>query len=467
METGSYRMTRSAVGNRTPDLLVVGGGSGGLSAARAAAQRGAHVVLIEHGRLGGECTYTACMPSKALIAAARQGCSFDEAMMAVRDVVETVAATVDDEALRRDKVVVVHGTARFIAPGVVDVDGNTWRCRRVVLATGSRPAVPSIAGLEHVRLLTNENVFDLEHQPARLGVLGGGAMGCELAQAFQRLGTTVTLIEAEARLLPSEEPEASAVIEHVLRRDNIDVRVNTRLTRVEASVPGQATLLLSDGAAVDVDALLVAIGRVAAIEGLGLDHAGITVADGTIVTNDRLATSADGVWAVGDVNGKLLLTHAADEMGRIAVANALGRWRRHRFGPEAIAAVVFTDPEVARVGPTLANVSGRRYRVAYLPMTEVDRAIATGETDGFVQLVAGPRPLLRDLGGGRLVGATVVASRAGELISETALAVRTGMFVGRLAQTVHPYPTWSVALRQTAAQFFMEIDGRRARRLDR
>ena len=185
-------MTRPGVGNRTPDLLVVGGGSGGLSAARAAAQRGADVVLIEHGRLGGECTFTACMPSKALIAAAHQGCSFDEAMTAIRHAVETVAAAVDDEALRRDDVRVVHGMARFTAPGVVDVDGDTWRCRRIVLATGSRPAVPPIAGLEHVRLLTNENVFDLEHQPARLGVLGAGPMGCELAQAFQRLGTTVT-----------------------------------------------------------------------------------------------------------------------------------------------------------------------------------------------------------------------------------------------------------------------------------
>jgi pyruvate/2-oxoglutarate dehydrogenase complex dihydrolipoamide dehydrogenase (E3) component len=327
--------------------------------------------------------------------------------------------------------------------------------------------VPAVPGLEHVRLLTNENVFDLEHQPARLGVLGGGAMGCEMAQAFQRLGTTVTLIEAEARLLPGEEPETSAVVEHVLRRESIDVRVDTRLTRVDTSAAGGAILVLSDGAAVDVDALLVAIGRVAAVEGLGLDNAGIAVADGTIVTDDHLATSADGVWAVGDVNGRMQLTHAADEMGRIAVANALGRWRRHRFDPHDIPAVVFTDPEVARVGPTLADLGGRRYRVAYLPMTEVDRAIATGETDGFVQLVAQPRPLLRDVGGGKLVSATVVASRAGELISEAALAVRTGMFVGRVAQTVHPYPTWSVALRQTAAQFFMTVDGRRARRLDR
>jgi len=460
-------MTRPGVGNRTPDLLVVGGGAGGLSAARAAAQRGADVVLIEQGRLGGECTYTGCVPSKTLIAAARRGCTFEEAMTAVHHAVESVAAEVGDEALHRDGVRVVHGAARFTAPGVVDVDGGAWRSRRVVLATGSRPAVPSIAGLEHVRLLTNENVFELRHRPGRLGVLGGGAMGCELAQAFQRLGTAVTLIEIESRLLPGEEPQASAVVEHALRRDNVDVRVNTRLTGVGAAAPGQATLQLSDGTLVAVDALLLAIGRVAAVDGLGLDDAGVALANGSIVTDDRLATSASGVWAVGDVNGRLQLTHAADEMGRIAVTNALGRWRSHRFDPDAIPAVVFTDPEVARVGPTLANLSGRRCRVAYLPMAEVDRAIATQETDGFVQLIAGTRPLLRDLGGGRLLAASVVASRAGELISEAALSVRTRMFVGRLAQTVHPYPTWSVALRQAAAQFFMEIDGRQARRSDR
>jgi pyruvate/2-oxoglutarate dehydrogenase complex dihydrolipoamide dehydrogenase (E3) component len=460
-------MNRPALGDRKPDLLVVGGGAGGLSAARAAAQRGANVVLIERARLGGECTYTACVPSKTLIAAASYGLSFGEAMSAVGRAVGTVAAGDNDVTLQREGVTVLHGSARFAAPGVVDVDGDVWRPRRVVLATGSRPALPPIAGLDHVRLLTNENVFDLEHQPARLGVLGGGPMGCELAQAFQRLGTKVTLIEAEARVLPGEEAEASAVIESVLRRDGIDVRVSTRLTRVEPSANGEATLVVTDGAAVDVDALLIAVGRVAAVDGLGLDNAGIAVAHGTIVTDDHLATSAKGVWAVGDVNGRLLLTHAADEMGRIAVANALGRWRRHRFAPEAIPSVVFTDPEVARVGPLVGDLGARRYRVAYLPMIEVDRAITAGETDGFVQLVAQPRALLRDLGGGKLVSATVVAARGGELIAEAALAVRTGMFAGRLAQTVVGYPTWSLALRQTAAQFFMEIDGRKARRSDR
>lgn len=207
--------------------------------------------------------------------------------------------------------------------------------------------------------------------------------------------------------------------------------------------------------------LLVATGRAASVNGLGLDRAGIDVNEHGIVVDHTLATTAENVWAVGDVTGQVQLTHAADEMGRIAAGNALGR-RRRRFDPNVIASVVFTQPEVARIGPTLADVKGRR-RVAHLPMRAVDRAITAGAIDGFVQLIAGPRPILRNVGGGRLLAATVVAERAGELISEAALAVQTGMFVGRLAQTVHPYPTWSTALRQAAAQFFMEIDGRRAR----
>jgi pyruvate/2-oxoglutarate dehydrogenase complex dihydrolipoamide dehydrogenase (E3) component len=296
-----------------------------------------------------------------------------------------------------------------------------------------------------------------------LAILGGGAVGSELAQAFQRLGTTVTLIESAERLLPTEEPDASEVIAAVLRRDGVDVCTRTRVTQVEPAADEKARLVFDRGDAREVDALLLAVGRRPSVEGLGLDAAGIDVTDQGVVVDAALATSASGVWAVGDVTGKAQFTHAADEMGRIAVANALGRWSRDRFRPDQMPSVVFTDPEVARIGPTEATLAGRRHRVAYLPMTAVDRAVAAGATDGFVKLIAVPRPVVGNAGGGRLVGATVVAPRAGELVSEAALAVRTGMFVGRLAQTVHPYPTWSVALRQAAAQFFMEVDGRRAR----
>jgi pyruvate/2-oxoglutarate dehydrogenase complex dihydrolipoamide dehydrogenase (E3) component len=207
------------------------------------------------------------------------------------------------------------------------------------------------------------------------------------------------------------------------------------------------------------------VGRRGATEGLQLDRAGIATEGGFILTDEHLATTASNIWAVGDVAGKLQFTHAAYEMGRIAANNALSpRWRpQQRFDMSSIPAVTFTSPEVARVGMTEAEAAAHGARVAFLPMTEVDRAVTAGQTDGFVKLLAGPRPILRDLGGGRILGATVVAPRAGELIHEAVLAMRTGMFTGRLAQAVHAYPTWSMAIQKAAAQFFIEIEGRRAR----
>jgi pyruvate/2-oxoglutarate dehydrogenase complex dihydrolipoamide dehydrogenase (E3) component len=441
--------------DRAPDLLVIGGGAGGLSAARAGRQRGARVVLVEAQRLGGDCTFTGCVPSKTLLAAAARGDSFDTAMATVHATVERIAATEDDDALRHEGIEVVHGWARFTGPGAIDIDGTRWTPRHTVIATGGRPTLPPLPGLDDVEVLTSETVFSLQDQPRRLGVLGGGAIGCELGQAFARLGTAVTIIESAPRILPGEDPDTSTVLATVLAREGLDIRTGNRL-RAVARTAGRIRLDIDGSDPVEVDALLVAVGRTASIDGLGLDAAGVQVQHDAVVVDDTLATTAKGVWAVGDVTGRVHLTHAADEMGRIAVANALGRGRRRRFHAEEMPSVVFTDPEVARIGPTLAELGGRAHRVAQLPLTAVDRAVTVGATDGFVRLVAGPRPLLRKLGGGRLLGGTVVAPRAGELISEVALAVRTGMFTGRVAQTVHPYPTWSIALRQAAAQFFTD-----------
>lgn len=445
------------------DLIVIGGGAGGLAAARAARRRGATALLVQQGPLGGDCTFTGCVPSKALIAAAARGSTFGDAMRAVRDAVATIARTEDDQVLAREGVDVVHGWATFRDPLTIDIDGHVARARRVVIATGARPAVPPIDGLDQVEYLTNETVFDLDRLPGSLAVLGGGAIGCELAQAFARLGSTVTIVEALDRVLAREEPETSAVITDALQRDGVDVRVGHAVSRVEPMPKkGAAMLHLADGTRIAADRVLVAVGRAGSVAGLGLEHAGVETSKGFIVTDDHLATTARGIWAVGDVAGRLQLTHAADEMGRIAVANALGRPRR-RFDARAIPWAVFTAPEVGRVGLTEAEAVDRGGRVAYLPFTELDRAIVTGETSGFVKLIAGPRPLTRNAGGGRILGATVVAPVGGELIHEAALAMRTNMFAGRLAQTVHAYPSWSIAIRQAAAQFFIESAGRVAR----
>ncbi len=452
------------IASHAPDLVVIGGGAGGLAAAREGARRGAEVVLVQYGPLGGECTFTGCVPSKTLIEAAHRRESFEQAIAGVRRVVELVAAAETDEMLRVAGVEVVHGWATFLGPGVIDVDGITIRAGKVIIATGSGPATPPIDGLADADFLTSDTVWELDALPASLAVLGGGAVGCELAQAFARLGSTVTVIEALDRILPREEPDASAVVTEALAADGATVRVGQVVERVAPlERKGAVRLHLVDGSTLDADRLFVAAGRAAALDGLGLDAAGVAADRGVITTDESLATTATGVWAVGDVTGRSQLTHAADEMGRIAAANALGRFRSRRFRTDTIPSVTFTDPEVARVGITEAEAAGRGGRIAYLPMSEVDRAVAANETLGFIKLIAGPVRLIGNTGGGRILGATIVASRAGEMIHEPAMAMRAGMFAGRLAQTVHAYPTWSVAVRQAAAQLFLETGGRRAR----
>lgn len=444
------------------DLIVIGGGAGGLSAARSAARRGARPLLVQDGPLGGDCTFMGCVPSKTLISAAKRGAPFPDAMRAVRQAITTVARMETDDVLHSEGVEVRHGRATFVSPREIEIDGSRLQSKRFIIATGGAPAVPPIEGLDRVPYLTNESVFDLEVLPTSLVVLGGGAIGCELAQAFARLGSHVTIFQTGPRLLPKEEPDASEVILEAFRSEAIDVRLGQTVSRVERA--GEEIIVHPGvGESVTASHILVAAGRRAITGALGLDAAGVATNRGFVQTDDALKTTASGIWAVGDVAGKLQFTHAADEMGRIAAANALTRRPPRRFHPEWIPWVTYTDPEVGRIGAAEADVQETRARVAELPMSEVDRAIAAGETRGFVKLIAGPRPILRSLAGGRVIGATIVATRAGEMINEVSLAVRTDMFVARLAQTVHAYPSWSVALQQAAAQFFLETGGRRAR----
>jgi pyruvate/2-oxoglutarate dehydrogenase complex dihydrolipoamide dehydrogenase (E3) component len=448
------------------DLAVIGAGAGGLAAARAGVRRRLRTVLITDGPIGGECTFTGCVPSKSLIEAAVRGASFAEAMTRVHGNVAAIAARESIEVVRREGVDVLEGRARFTGRRTLEVEGQPVRPRRVVIATGSRPAAPTIEGLAQGEYLTNESVFDLSCAPRSLVVLGGGATGSELGQAFARLGSSVTIVEMLGRLVPGEEPETSAVLEDVFAAEGISLRTGRHVTRVEHQSPESMRVWLDDDEAIAADQLLVAVGRRPDTDDLELDNAGVDLDDrGFIRTNEYLATSAPGVYAVGDIAGKVQFTHAADEMGRLAVANAFRRTRfpKHAFRPLWIPSVTYTTPEIARVGMTEAAAAAIGARVAYLPMREVDRSIVAGRTEGFVKLIAGPRGVLRNLGGGRLLGATVVAERGGELIHEAVLAMRTHMFTGRLAASAHAYPSWSLAIQQAAAQFFMEIGGRRAR----
>ena len=451
------------------DLVVIGGGAGGLSAARAGQRGGADTLLINDGPLGGDCTFTGCVPSKAVIAAAHRGASFAEAMANAQDVVERIAATESADVLRGEGIDVLEGRAAFVSPTEVTVDESTITGRRFVVATGARAALPPIQGLDDIDVLTNENLWELTSAPGRLIVIGGGAIGCELAQATQLLGVDVTLVEALDRVLSPEEPEASEVVADALRADGVDLHIGHFAEQIEPmGTNGGARLTLKSGAVIEGDRVLVAAGRAPLTDGLDLDAAGVRTNDrGFVATDDRLRTNVAHIYGVGDVTGRLQFTHAADEMGRIAVNNALGvglaKMRKARHRTHWTPWTTFTRPEVGRVGMTEAEAAEHGGRVAYLPMTEVDRALTDGRTAGFIKIIAGPNRILRNAAGGRVLGATVVADRGGELIHEPALAMRAGLFTGRLAQAIHAYPTWSIAVQKAASQFFVEVEGREAR----
>lgn len=444
------------------DLVAIGGGTGGLAATRAAAVAGKRAALITDSPIGGDCTWTGCVPSKTLISAAAQGVDFPDAMKRVHETVAHIAGTEDAEVLESEGITVIEGRARLVGGKAVEVNGSRVSADNIVLATGSRPVSLPIDGLDGVDHLTNENVWDLDELPERLGIVGGGAIGCELAQTFARFGTRVTQWEVMDRLLVIEEPEASETIERVFAAEGIEVRKGKFMSGI-TPLGGPRAVLDAGTNPVEVDHVLIAAGRAPNTADLGLEEAGVALTErGHIKVDAKMRTSADGIYAVGDVNGLLPFTHSANEQGILVGRMASGVRMTWKFNAARVPWTTFTSPEVARVGVTEAQAP-KGSRVAYLPMAENDRAIAEGRTEGFVKLIAAPRRFLRNVGGGRIVGATIVGDRAGEMIHEPAMAMLTNMFTGRLAQLAHAYPTWSLGVQKAAGQFFQEIEGRTAR----
>ncbi|MEM9200055.1 MAG: FAD-dependent oxidoreductase [Actinomycetota bacterium] len=447
------------------DLIIIGGGAGGLGALRAALWVGADALMINDGPPGGDCTFTGCVPSKTLLAAGRAGASFDDAMERVHATVGRIASTETAEVLRDHGASFIEDRARIVTHDTVAVGERRITAPRIIVATGGRAFVPPIPGLSETRYRTNESIFTLDRLPARLGIIGGGAIGCEMAEAFSTLGSAVHLFEGASRLLPREEPAASEIIERGLRARGVEVRAGTVVESVAEGADGIE--LRADGSTVVVDELLVAVGRVPNSHGFGIEELGVTLDErGHIQTDDRLQTDVNGVYAVGDVTGKLPFTHAADEMGRLAAGNALKKGPRGRYKTHHTPWVTFTSPEVARIGVTESEAAGRGGRVAELPMSEMDRAITDGVEEGFIKLITGPKRLTRHAGGGNVIGATIVGARAGEMINEVALAMRTRAFAGRLAQTVHAYPTWGYGIQKAAGQLFGDVDGRTWRKAE-
>jgi pyruvate/2-oxoglutarate dehydrogenase complex dihydrolipoamide dehydrogenase (E3) component len=441
------------------DLVVVGGGSAGRGAARAARLSGAHVALVTDEISGG------CLAHTAFVLATRRERDFGRALADARGTVAAGHERDTIEALRAAGVDVIEGRAAFVDPGEIEANGQRLRSGRFVIATGSRPTVPAIAGIDRVDALLPDDLWQLRSPPASIALVGAGATGCELAQAFARVGVRVVLFEQRRRVLPREEPSASAVLAAALRRDGVDVREGACVRAIEPDGDaGTVRVIAERGEAVVVERAMLAAGRTPYTTGLDLDAAGVARdAAGFVRVDGHLRTTARGTYAAGDVTGLLPYAHAAHEMGRLAAGDALKNGPRGRFRARWIPRVAFTDPEVAAIG-IAENDAPRWARVAEVPFAEVDRAIAEGRTEGYCKLIAAPRVPTARLLGGRLVGATIVAPHAGELIAEVTLAMRVGIFPARLAQSVHAYPTWSSALQTCAAQLVAGGDGRRAHR---
>lgn len=444
-------LTPAEAGRTEWDLVVIGAGSAGLVGARTAAVLGATVLLIEDNGFGGECLFTGCVPSKALIAAAaaahdardaaRLGVhvegvrvDFGAVMAHVHRAIHEIEPVDSPETLAGVGVFTLRGRARFDGPRSLRVGGVGIRFRDALLATGSSPVLPD--GIDPDAVLTNETLWDLTVLPERLLVLGGGAIGCEIAQAMARLGSRVTLVHRGDRLLPKEDPDAAALVLDALRADGVDVRLRTTL--VDADTSGEvAAARLSDGTTVEADRVLAALGRRVDTTGLGLDVAGVRLeADGAIAVDATLATSNPRVRAAGDATPLPRFTHTAGMFGSVAATNAvLGLARR--AGVDVVPRVTFTSPEVAAVGVAPAEAAHRGMRVVESPHADLDRAIAEGQTAGFTRLVVDGR--------NRVAGAVIVGPRAGESLGELSTAVALGLKVGALAGAMHAYPTYSDA----------------------
>lgn len=468
---------------RSFDAVVIGAGSGGLTAARHLALAGKRTAIVEGDRLGGDCLNWGCVPTKTLVATARLrhqigrahefGLLVDDATLdfvAVMERKTAVQAQIGAEERRyylgEPGVEIIQGMARFVDGHSLRVDEEVLQFEQCIIATGSRAQIPPISGLEEAGYLTNVSILQLDHLPASLAVVGGGPIGCEFAQVFQRFGSRVTLLQRGDRLLPREEPEASVLLAQVFEREGIAVRLGAAVRAVERS--GDLRLVHAvmgeQEVTVEAEAVLVAAGRLPNIEALNLEAAGIRTNQRGIVVDAHMRTSAPHIWAIGDVAGGYLFTHVAGEQGRLAAGRALGK--RGKFNARAVPWCTFTDPEVARVGLTEAQARqryGDRVRVLTWPFSQVDRALTMGESEGFIKIVTAPG-WTRGLAGGEVVGAQIVGPEAGELITEITLLMANRLPLGLLARAIHVYPTLSLGVRQAAGQVWDAAPTRRSKR---
>lgn len=443
------------------DICVIGAGAGGLSVAAGAAQMGARVVLVEGHRMGGDCLNFGCVPSKALLAVAKAaeaqrkgfagvdgiGPQVDYAA-AMAHVAATIAAIEphdSQERFERLGVQVLRGWARFTGPRTLEVNGQAITARRFVIATGSRPSIPPIPGLEGVPHLTNETLFDLRQAPRHLLVLGGGPIGLEMAQAHRRLGAAVTVIEG-ARALGREDPDAAALVLTQLRAEGVTLLEGVSVASV-GGAEGAITLHLADGRVIEGSHLLVATGRRAALERLNLDAAGIATENGAVRVDDRLRTTNRRVLAIGDAAGRGQFTHLAGYHAGVAIRSLMFALPA-RARADHIPRVTYTAPELAQIGLTESEARARHgaaLSVLRLGFDASDRAMADGQTAGLIKLMVHR---------GRPVGVTIAGHGAGEMIGLWSLAIANRLKLGAIAGTVLPYPTLQELSKRAAGAYF-------------
>jgi pyruvate/2-oxoglutarate dehydrogenase complex dihydrolipoamide dehydrogenase (E3) component len=453
----------------TYSIIVIGAGSGGLVIAIGAAKAGKTVLLLEKGPYGGDCTNYGCIPSKSLIASAHAAYAIgssekygitlsshefnsDGVLKRVAKIVHSVRSHEEPEILKELGVSTLTGHVRFVAPHLLEVllsDGSsrTVEGKQIVIATGSVPIIPLIPGLENTPYLTNETIFDLEKIPKRLAVMGGGPIGCELAQAFQRLGAKVQLIHKHPHLLAKEEPEAQHIIAAHFEKEGMQLHLNT--TPQEISYEEGTFVISLDTGRLEVDSLLIAVGHRPHLESLNLAASGITYSEKGIPTDRYGRTTQKHIWVVGDAKGPPFFTHFAENQARSVLTSLLlplGFCKKLDLA-QALPRTTFTDPEIASVGLTQKQAL-EHYRASQLAIyrvhfSEVDRAITDGREEGFVQIIT-------KKWSSKILGATIVGPRAGEMISEISLAMYEKTPLRKLRKLIHPFPTYSLAIRKAA-----------------
>ncbi len=445
--------------NPTPtgryNLVVIGAGTAGLVSAAGAAGLGAKVALVERHLLGGDCLNYGCVPSKALLRSAHAAHDartapaygvrvtgevepdFGAAMARLRRLRAGIAP--HDSAARFSGlgIDVFLGDARFVAADAIDVGGQRLVFSRAILATGARAATLPVPGLQEAGPLTNETIFSLTERPPRLVVIGAGPIGCEMAQAFARLGSRVTIVSLDRQLLPREDADAGRLLTTVFERDGIGLRLGASVKSAARTGGGRQVTIVRDGIeeTIEADEILVAVGRAPNVEGLNLEAAGIAFTRAGVTVDDFLRTSNRRVYAAGDICTPFKFTHAADAMARLAIQNALF-FGRKRVSSLVIPWATYTDPEIAHVGMNSADAerAGARVVTLQVDLTSVDRAVLDGAREGFARAHVDART-------GRLLGATIVARHAGDLIGEMSLAMTAGLTLDVLSRTIHPYPS--------------------------